>query len=674
MHYQFSLVKIIQSYFFNDVDRWILWWPVGIGLGISLYFSLTHEPNLWGSVALLCCLGALMGIWPRSRCLIIPFFSIFLGFFCAQWRTAWLNTFMLDQALKQVCLEGIIQEKDYRRGYWRYVIAEVTSKDGKVPQKVRLNDHNRDSPGEIFPGMHVRLLADLYPLPLPVTPYGFDFRRQAYFQGIGATGKVIEMVAFQPTIHGDTIVIFRHRVNQYLQKHLKPIPAALAMTFITGERGLIPETLRGQFTDAGLAHLLAISGLHVGLVIGVIFLLIRQILAFIPWIVERWHIKKIAASLAIPVGYGYLALSGWGIPAQRAFLMVMVFMLAIIIDRQAISMRLVALAATIILIVHPESLLSASFQLSFTAVVALIAAYETKWLFGRSLQRQSTLWQRLRYYMEGMILTTVIASVATLPLTICLFNKFTLVAVIANVLAIPLMGVIIIPLLLVLMCIAPFGEISWITYGVNISLEALVHLAERVSQLPGAVIAVATPHPGFLISAVLGGVWLCLWRQPWRYWGLGLWLLAPFFLLDRYSPIVYATRNTIGIVDETNKVVMILGKDPSSFLRDQWQRDWLCLPLEPVKGLYTQYQGTVVGRGKISNQVCCSAKIIVSSQDVQCFCGTKNQPIRIDRAVLQRQDAVFIWPDCRVQSIRDILGDRPWTSKSISKSALDLKG
>ena len=219
--------------------------------------------------------------------------------------------------------------------------------------------------------------------------------------------------------------------------------------------------------DSGLAHLLAISGLHIGLVAGLIFFLVRLALACVEPIALRYPIKKIAAGVAVTGAFGYLVISGATLPTQRAFVMVSIVMAAVMLDRTAISLRLVALAAGIILILSPEALLSASFQMSFAAVIALVAVYEyaaprtAAWR-----ERGGILSSRIAMFVAATILTTVVASLATAPFAIYHFNRVALFGLLANMLAVPMMAMWIMPTGLLSMLLMPLG-LEWVGAGAD---------------------------------------------------------------------------------------------------------------------------------------------------------------------------------------------------------------
>ena len=215
------------------------------------------------------------------------------------------------------------------------------------------------------------------------------------------------------------------------------------MALLTGLRGALPDEIWDQWAIAGIAHLLSISGLHLALVAGTLFFAVRIALALAPPLALRLPAKKLAALLALLGAFGYLLISGGTVPTQRAFAMTALALLAVMVDRNPFSMRLVAWAAFVVLLLRPESLLGASFQMSFGAVVALIAAYETG--VARRPAGTTGLDGRLLLYLAGIALTTIVASAATTPFSIYHFSRFPTYGIVTNLIAVPLTGVWIMP-------------------------------------------------------------------------------------------------------------------------------------------------------------------------------------------------------------------------------------
>jgi competence protein ComEC len=358
-----------------------------------------------------------------------------------------------------------------------------------------------------------------------------------------------------------------------LRKGLPAPQGGIAAALTTGDRSGIPDDVREKFVASGLAHILAISGLHLSIVAGLIFFMIRKGTALIPPLALRVNTKKIAALGAIIVTGLYLGLSGFGVPAQRAFLMTSLVMVAILINRNAFSLRTVAFAATVILLATPENLLGPSFQLSFSAVVGLIAAYETwknpieRWLGKGGFIRKPCV------YSGGVAFTSLIATLATMPFTIMTFNQFTLMSIFANMLAVPLTAFFVMPSALLTLVSMLFGLENYTLPLLGYAIELLQHIAQYASAVPGSQILVPAPSPSSFYLIVFGGLWFCLWSQSWRYFGA-----VPMFM--GVVLLVLTPRPHI-LIDEQGKLVAIRGDDgqiyvtskrKGKFQREMWLR------------------------------------------------------------------------------------------------------
>jgi len=393
------------SPFLEDQSRWFLWWPVGLGTGISFYFSLIDEPSLVFTLVLFgVVLASVSGLLYFWRCHMVcrlasaALLSFSLGFVAAKLRTDWVSTPFLLAKIENITVRGRIVDVEEQPNRRRITLDTLAFSGGNIPplRKVRLAMPLSRPLGAAV-GDHVSFKASLLPLSDPVSMGGYNFRRQAYFQGIGAVGRVKGAVHVEKE-DGRFRVTARYRLTQTIRQRVAGQRGEIAAALVTGDRSGIHPDIRQAFTDAGLAHILAISGLHLTLVAGLVFLVFRRGLALIPSFAEKYPVKKWAAVGVAAATFAYLWISGFGIPAQRAFIMVAIVMAGILLDSNPLSMRLVAIAATVILLVRPESLLSASFQLSFAAVVGLVAVYESGWERLQQWSLERGLFRRLGTY------------------------------------------------------------------------------------------------------------------------------------------------------------------------------------------------------------------------------------------------------------------------------------
>jgi competence protein ComEC len=437
----------------GEHDRWILWLPVLIGSGIGFYFSLPVEPPPWlGPAALGAVLTGCIAL--RRAAGSLAYLGLLLaaatlaGFAAAQARTAAVAAPAVQERVGPTPIFGRIVKLE-RLGKGRRVTLDALEIDRlspeELPARVRLRLNGKQP--ELAPGDRIRIYGVLSPPSPPTAPGAFDFQRQAFFARLGATGFGIgqaEVVSREPRQLDLWLSGLRARADGIIHASVPAPQASVTSALLTGERTAIPAPVMAAIRDSGLAHLLSISGLHIGLVAGFLYATMRLGLCLVPRLALGWPIQKWAAGVAVLGAGGYTLLSDATIPSQRAFLMVAVVFLGVICDRKAISMRLVAIAATAVLLAQPESLLGASFQMSFAAVVALIAAFDA--LYRKRVYRLGEgMLGRCLVYVALVALTTMVATAATAPYAIFHFQRFAVHSLPANLVAVPLTALWIMP-------------------------------------------------------------------------------------------------------------------------------------------------------------------------------------------------------------------------------------
>jgi len=376
-------------------------------------------------------------------------------------------------------------------------------------------------------GSQIAVFARLSPPSGPAAPGAFDFRRHAWFARIGGYGYAlgaarVQTAAPQAGTMGLWITSARQNIATRVRESAPGPSGAVAAALITGDRSAIPLAVMTAMRDSGLAHLLAISGLHMGLVAAILFFGLRAIFTCCEAVTLRYPIKKWAALTALAGSFCYLLLSGASIPTQRAFMMTSLVLLAVILDRTSISMRLIALAAFVLLLLRPEALMGPSFQMSFAASAALVAAYEVLRRPLAKLAAGADLRFRPLLYLLGVTVTSIIAGGATAPFAIYHFNRFAQYGLLANLAAVPVTALWVMPWGLLAILLMPFGLEQVALTPMGLGLEAMDWISGSVAGLPGSVAHVGAMPPAALGLIVLGGVWLCIWRKPWRLAGLAL--------------------------------------------------------------------------------------------------------------------------------------------------------
>lgn len=674
--------------------RVALWTPVPFAVGIGGYFTLPVEPVIWLGASVFIGAGICVFFLRKQRG--SAFFAVMAimiaaaGFGSAQIRNVAVSAPVLERQIGPVSLSGRVVRVELTEKGHRLTLDQIAIGSNRVeemPSRVRISARSRTAPPN--PGDVITARAILQPPPSPSLPGGYDFARKAWFERIGGVGFSLGAVTVTKTSTASSWRIWLARLRLDMTKRIMagvgaqegigPVAAAL----MTGERRAIPKEALANMRDSGLAHLLAISGLHIGLVAGLLFFAVRLGLALVEPVALRYPIKKIAALSAILGAFAYLLISGATIPTQRAFLMVSIVMLAVMIDRTAISMRLVALSAMAVLLLAPESLLSASFQMSFAAVVGLVAVYEAAAPRMTGLRHRGGLFgSGIGLFIAATLLTTLVASLATAPFAIYHFNRIALYGLLANLVAVPVMAMWIMPLGILSFLLMPLGLESLGLVPMGWGISTVLWIADSVATLPGSVgLVPAMPTTGLVILS-LGGIWLCVLRGPYRFCGLPVIAAGILSILSVTAPDVIVNRDggLVAVNLSGGRVVMSSGTG-NRFERDMWQRrlavgdvgQWPMGGIDPTSRIGCDPAGCIVViAGK-------TVALVTEPAAAMEDCAMADHVIlltRVPRRLCSRDKIVLstfhIWRDGAhavritadgpvVETSRGRRGDRPWS-------------
>lgn len=563
-----------------EAQRFILWAPVLMTAGIAAWFTGDVQPSVWASALMLL---ASAGIWVaaarrevtgvRIAAKAVTFFA--LGIFLIALRASVVAAPVVPAGLGTVTVTGVLEETEVRERDRRHLIrVETISRLSaqETPAKVRVIW--RGDPGQARPGDTVRLPASLAPPPGPTHPGGYDFSRGMAFEKIGAVG--FSYSAPQVVRRGGSgfraeVEALRIGIADRVERKIGGAEGGVAAALITGKRARIPEERVADLRDAGLAHLLAISGLHMGLVCGFLFWSARFLLSRSETLALHTPIKKLAAAAALLGGLAYLFLSGGAWSAQRAFIMAGVVFAAILFDRRGISLRNVAIAALIIISLRPEAVMSPGFQMSFAAVTTLIAAFsfiEERWPRGED---RSTL-TKVTTFFGGLTMTSLIAGMATAPFAIFHFGRFASFGLLGNLLAMPIVTIAVMPALVLSMFLMPVGLDGPVLFLVGKGIGLVLAIAGWTADLPGAVKLFPQLAGSGLAAACGGLVILTLSAAPWRLAGAGIAALALPLGMATTEPDILVSRDLRNVAVRTDgeATFALLSKRRDRFAVESW--------------------------------------------------------------------------------------------------------
>lgn len=431
-------------------------------------------------------------------------------------------------------------------------------------------DSAADQPA-IREGALLRLRARLVPPAPPMLPGGYDFARSAWFSGLAATGSVLgDIAVLEPSDAEGLIPAAQRRLSAHVRAQLDGSPGALATAFASGDRGAIAPADEDAMRDAGLTHLLSISGLHVSAVIAAGYVIVLRLLALIPWLALRLRVPLLAAGGGAAAGIGYTLLTGAQVPTIRSCIGAVLVMLALVLGRDPLSMRMVAVAALAVLLVWPEALVGPGFQMSFASVMAIVALHGAAPMQAFLAIREEAVWQRWLRQLAAILATGVVIELALMPIGLFHFHRAGVYGALANVIAIPLTTLASMPLIALALLFDSIGAGAPFWWLAGKSLELLLALAHWTAALPGAVTMMPAMGERAFALFVAGGFWLALWHGPVRLWGLVPALFGSVMLLAITPPdvLVSGDGRHVGIAGESTGELLVLRETRSEYARD----------------------------------------------------------------------------------------------------------
>ncbi|MDR3519149.1 MAG: ComEC/Rec2 family competence protein [Azospirillaceae bacterium] len=688
------LGRLVLAQFLADRHRWVLWIPVGIGLGVGGYFGLDDEPpRALGAtiLAIAVVAAARFRHRPVAFLLTMPVLWVALGFAAAQLREDTVAAPVLATSLNEASVAGRVAETETTLSGARVTLDQLTI-GGLAPDQTPARVSIRLRPGLPAPppGAVIAMTAMLHPPPPPVMPGAPDPRRRAWFARIGGYGYATRLpVMLEPPPEGGlapitTILATARGALAARIAAAVPDPAAAGVitALMTGRQVAIPEPVLRDLRNAGLAHIIVIAGLHIGLVAGLVFLTCRSGLALMPWVALRYPIKKWSAVVALAAAVGYTVLVGAPVPTLRAVAMTTLALVGVVIDRTTLGMRLIAAAAAAVLLIYPEALSGASFQLSFAAVLALIAGYEAASPRLARWRREVTLATRLVLYFFGIAFSSAIATAATTPFVLFHFQQIAWYGVLANVIAIPITAFWVMPCAIVTLLASPFGLDAAVLSVMARGVGAIIAVAHGVSHLPGATAPLPAMPLRVLVAIALGGLWLTLWTRPWRFAGLApiligslvlFWVPRPAILVSGDGHLIAVRDDTDGLILSNRAADRIVGRMWRQ--RDGWS-DAADIPVWPRQGstkdellrcdatgcLYRLEGITIalIRHPSALTEDCRNADVVITDLAI----ADCPAPLLLDRPAIERAQGIALFlhqGQVRLETVASDGPGRPWT-------------
>jgi len=492
-----------------------------LGVGIVAWFTLP-DAGRWSAVALaglaIAAAGIAIGKGGRAaRCMAVAGLLVALGCALVWWRAERVAAPVLARPAI-VAFQGKVERVEQLPARDMVRVRIAPEAGSGLPPLVRVNFDTKDVPAGLTRGAVVKLRARLMPPAPPAVPGAYDFERVAWFDGLGASGRgfaPVEIVA-----PGEARSGLRERLTTHVQGQVEGSAGGIAAALVTGDRGAISEEDGEALRRSGLAHLLSVSGLHVTAVVGATMLLVLRLLALSPALALRWPLPVVAAGAAGVAAVGYTLLTGAEVPTVRSCIAALMVLVAMMLGREAITLRLVAFGALVVLLLWPEALMGPSFQMSFAAVTAIVALHESKRVRGWFERREEGWGWRFARGVGSLLLTGLVVEIALTPIALFHFHKSGVYGALANIVAIPLTTFVIMPLEAAALFFDPIGlgaPFWWLT---GRALHLLLWIAHAAADAPGALAMLPGMPGGAYVLMVAGGLWFALWKTRVRLAGV----------------------------------------------------------------------------------------------------------------------------------------------------------
>lgn len=652
--------------------RFFLTLPVAMAVGAAGYFEFLSEPPLWAGAAAACvalALLAVVGRWMLARAICHLVVAASLGFTAAQAAT-WRCEPMIEIPTKATIVTGVVRAVDILPAGLR-VLIDAPRFEAGPPQKrsMRIRLRANDAAG-VATGDTIQVRALLSRPASSAYPGGWDLQRDAYFAGVGGFGYALNPAVILDRGHPGGLApwgqALRETITHRILAVLPGAEGAIAVTLVTGSTASIPASDRAAFRDSGLSHLLAIAGLHIGIVMGLFFGAVRMGLARFERTALHLPCKAIAAVAALVAGGLYLALTGAHVPIIRSFAMACLGTLGVLAGRRTLSLRGLGLAMAVVVLLAPNEVVGVSFQMSFSAVLALIVGYAALRPWLSALHGDGSGWRRLASHVMALALTSALAGTASAPFAAYHFGHVQIYYVLANMVAVPITAMLVMPAGLLALALMPLHLEAIALAPMGWGITGILWIAHAVSDLPQATIPVAHIPAWGLAVFSLGLAWAGIWRTRLKFAAIPVMVIglaSP--LWDRPPDLLISADARLIALRTEDAMLVQTTSGGSGFTRDAWQQFWAAPAPEKLdcptpNCLLSDNPRVILVRGDADDSLC-NAALLISAKPIRLRCAVRLP--WVDRFTVWRDGAHAVWftqSGPRVVSDRSVRGNRPW--------------
>lgn len=565
-----KIADSIDDFLVAERNQLPLWFAVSFGGGIASWFAGgTHVS--WAGLLLLAVAilagGLALRDRPIGRAMLWGAGAFVAGLSLVWWRADHVAAPRLVRP-QVVEFDGRVLTAEPRAAKDDVRLTLATLTPG-LPTTVRSTVLSDQWTEEMGKGARLRLRARLQPPPPMALPGTHDYSRDLWFRGIGAVGKAIGPPILLEPSKGGGLDQLRHQLGSHIRTALPEGSGGIATALVTGDQAAVGEDDAEAMRRSGLTHLLSVSGLHIAAVVGAAMLLSRRLFALSRRLVTRFNVIILSAAVGALAGIGYTLLTGMQVPTVRSCVAALLVLAAIAMGREAISLRLVAVGALVVLLFRPEAVAGASFQFSFAAVVSIVILHQSRFARRFLIPREEGIFMRFWRAVAGLVATGLAVEFALVPFALYHFHKAGLYGVVANLIAIPLTTFVVMPLeaLALLFDTIGLGAPFWVATGWSIDL--ILAIAHKVANAKGAVATLPSIPAWAFAVMVGGGLWMALWQGRWRWLGMGPVAVGALAAFLQPTPDLLITGDAqhVAIVGSDGRPALLRSRS-GDFVRD----------------------------------------------------------------------------------------------------------